>query len=326
MKDLKTSNKTNNIPDISGFDTIVAYRHLRQQLPDCAFIMPLQLSLSPHSVRLEKDRHYGNHIVTTLAALTGATGCLPPYYEETALYQALNRNHSYADFIALFQRHLADYLIGAAAKYRTHRQSRWKAPANNPFLKTISAIAGCGLAPEKDRQQTVVTHFATLFADSRRNAASLKAMLEEIFKIPVRIKEFRPCWQPIPAEDRCFLNGQYQLGINSFIGFCNKNAASHFRLVLGPLHRSLFRRFLPDQPLTQKLCRLTRLYCGMGLHFDVQLVMHKTGICADNSRNSARLGYDLWLATTTPDEHRDDAIFREQTILTTAQQDMKHAS
>ncbi|NKC23160.1 hypothetical protein HED50_19680 [Ochrobactrum oryzae] len=135
--------------EISGFDTAVTYRRLRQHLPDDALMMQLQLSLSPLPVRLVKDRQHGSHIATTLAALTGATGCLPPCYEETALAQTLNRNDSYAAFIALFQRNLADLLVEASAKYSAHRQSRRTQPAQNPFSNAILALAGCEHRDEK---------------------------------------------------------------------------------------------------------------------------------------------------------------------------------
>lgn len=237
--------------------------------------MQLQLSLSPLPVRLVKDRQHGSHIATTLAALTGATGCLPPCYEETALAQTLNRNDSYAAFIALFQRNLADLLVEASAKYSAHRQSRRTQPAQNPFSNAILALAGCEHRDEKNEPQLFAMQYAALFADDRRNAESLKAMLTDIFGIPIEIAEFQPRWQPVPEDERSFLNGRSRLGADSCIGASARNAAAYFRVILGPLDYSQFRRFLPDQPEAQQLADLIRFYCGFGLSFDVQLVLEK---------------------------------------------------
>ncbi len=117
--------------------------------------------------------------------------------------------------------------------------------------------------------------YAALFADDRRNAESLKAMLTDIFGIPIEIAEFQPRWQPVPEDERSFLNGRSRLGADSCIGASARNAAAYFRVILGPLDYSQFRRFLPDQPEAQQLADLIRFYCGFGLSFDVQLVLEK---------------------------------------------------
>ena len=307
---------------ISGFDTAVAYRRLRRALPDDALTMSLQLSLSPLPVALAQTKQRGMHIATTLAALTGPTGCLPPVYETTALEQAHNRNHAYADFIALFQRHLADLYIEASAKYSAHKQNRWRDKDNNAYLKAIMAMAGLS----DDTRPDLSIRYAALFADNRRNAASLKAMLEDLFQIPVTIAEFQPCWQKIPEDERSFLNGRYQLGADCCIGASVQNAASHFRVVLGAMTYTQFRDFLPGAQKARCLAALIQLYCGVGLTFDIRLILKQDEIPQASLSGKRRLGYDLWLESRQPRQHHGDAVFDGRSISATPQQDIYHAS
>lgn len=318
----KHNTLADHAPAVSGYDTAVAYRRLRQQLPDDALTMPLQLSLSPLPVIPAQSKQHGNHIATTLAALTGATGCLPPAYEETALAQANSRNHAYADFITLFQRHLADLLVEASAKYSAHKQSRWRERENNPFLKAIAAMAGF----DNNTKPDFSIRFATLFAENRRNAASLKAILEDIFCVPVAIAEFQSRSQTIPENERSFLNGQYRLGIDCCIGASVQHAASHFHIILGALTYAQFRNFLPDQPAIRHLTTLAQLYCGTGLTFHIQLILDKDETPTASLSGEYRLGYDLWLASNQLPQHRNDAVFDGQAIAASIPQDIHYAS
>lgn len=310
----------------SYIDTVVAFRRLRQELPDQAFIMPLTLSLSPLPVTLCDTKHDDFRLTTRIAALIGPTGCLPPLYEELAISEARNRNLSLADFIALFHKRLADFYIEATIKYSAHHQRRWQSQQDNRFNKVLLALSGCAPININDKRRAAIIGFSPFFADSRRNAACLKLILENIFSVPIKIIEFTAHWHPIQKKDLTYVNGLCRLGVDATIGRMVKNAANNFRILVGPLSFHQFSDFLPDTPAAQQLVDLVRLYCGIGLQFDVQLIICKEESGPCRLAASGRLGRDIWLANHMPAQDRDDTIFHEKTIPSARAWDKIYAS
>lgn len=320
----RLTNTASNPHTESCIDTTIIYKKMRTEMYDDALTMPLQLSLSVLPVVLSTDTVHGAHIVTTLAALAGPTGCLPPLYTETALQQIQDRNHSYADFIALFQGHLADLLIEASTKYSAPKQNQWRHNDENPFLNGILAMSGYDTTKNERILKAYSIRFASFFSDDRRNAANLKIMLENIFNVSMEIAEFQPRWQKIVDCELSFLGRQCRLGVDSFIGTLSRQASSHFLIIVGPLCYEKFLAFLPDQQEFKCLSALTQYYCGLNLTFDIQLILQENQVPAAKLSGKYRLGYDLWLQSNGPRRKRADTIFGGQTIGETSQWDFNY--
>lgn len=304
----------------SAFEAINYYKKSREMLPEDAVLMPLDLMLCPTVLKLEGD----GKIITTIASLIGASGCLPPFYEESALKQVSNRNHAYTDFLSLFHRNLADLLISATVKYKSHQHTYKQ--CDNPFLNTILALAGSKCDEENPIKKDTSIQFATLFATNNRNAASLKAILEEKFSIPITIKEFQVHKQFINHEEQSPLNGSYRLGMDVTIGQYTKHAASHFRLILGPLNYPHFLKFLPKTQDFALLVALTQHYCGFGLTFDIQLVLKQGETPKAKLNGKQKLGQGMWLHNKQSCQDHDEAIFKSEVISHTISKDMFYAA
>jgi type VI secretion system protein ImpH len=100
---------------------------------------------------------------------------------------------------------------------------------------------------------------------------------------------------------------------------------SKFRLRLGPLDYHQFVEFLPDQsPFHERkslylLIHLVKLYVGIALDFDAQLVLKKSEVpecqLEEKTTFGARLGWNTWLRTDELDHDPDDAVFEGKEVI-----------
>jgi type VI secretion system protein ImpH len=85
---------------------------------------------------------------------------------------------------------------------------------------------------------------------------------------------------------------------------------------IGPVDYASFRRLMPGGECLQPTCQLVRSYVGCEYLFDIQVVLKANEIppCKlghpDPQRGGASLGWNTWLCSRTPNEDREDAVFR----------------
>jgi len=162
-------------------------------------------------------------------------------------------------------------------------------------------------------------YFAGFFAQRPRNASNLQTLLEKYFRLPVQIQQFCGRWLDIPEEAQTRLGEFGILGINSIAGSRTWDVQSRFRIRLGPLNFTQFEELLPDrEPVTVRksfflVAQLARLFVGVELEFDIQLVLAAAEVPAarlgEPSGAVPRLGWTAWLITGPPAHDADDAVF-----------------
>jgi type VI secretion system protein ImpH len=100
---------------------------------------------------------------------------------------------------------------------------------------------------------------------------------------------------------------------------------SKIRIRLGPLRYVQFQEFLPDRAATSErkaffmLVHLVRLYVGVELDFDVQLVLRAEEIpacqLAEGPSGGPHLGWNTWMCSQTPAHDSQDAVFEGEEIV-----------
>jgi type VI secretion system protein ImpH len=177
-------------------------------------------------------------------------------------------------------------------------------------------------------------HYAGLFAHKPRNAVGLTAVIADYFGLQAQIQQFTGQWLYLdPAGQSRLPTGDAgvncELGVNAVAGERVWDVVSKFRVRLGPLRYHEFVEFLPDPAAVPQrkgiflLSQLARLYVGMELDFEVQLVLHGDDVPELHLRDvaegdlGARLGWNTWMPGGRMPHAVDEAVFdsAEETVV-----------
>jgi type VI secretion system protein ImpH len=217
------------------------------------------------------------------------------------------------------------------ARFETGSETPCRRPNDDDFSRSLLALVGLGTGGQRDRYECLepaMLAFAGLFSHLPRSAVGLERILVEHFQLPIQVLQFQGQWLTIDASDRSRLGGSHRtsnpnnrLGQNALLGDGVWDIQSRFRLRIGPLESpSRFYRFLPvatDGEL-RRIQRLTRVYVGPELEFDIQLVLPggaslEVELGGDQER-SPLLGWNVWLRTAPFESDNGDAVFPDEVI------------
>jgi type VI secretion system protein ImpH len=144
-------------------------------------------------------------------------------------------------------------------------------------------------------------------------------MLQDYFQLPIGIQQFCGQWLQIDAADQTQLGGAGQLGVSTVAGERVWDVQSKVRVRLGPLAYPDYESFLPDRaPVKERkgfflLSHLVRLYVGLDMDFDVQLVLRAADVpaccLAANGGLGPRLGWNTWVHSGSMPRDAEDAVF-----------------
>ncbi|OIS91662.1 type VI secretion system baseplate subunit TssG [Brucella cytisi] len=250
---------------------------------------------------------------TTLAAISGPTGTLPPAYNEIAIKERRNRSHAFSAFIDLFNARLATLFADASEKYRFARLLRWRGSGKNAFITAILSLAGFGtarLVEESRVDQDVLLRYSGFFASRVRNGANLQALLADFSGLPIRIEQFRQRWLAVSTQEQTRPGkANCRLGVDSMAGSAILDRSSSFRVVIGPVGYDDYLSLRPDSRRIRELYAVTRLYAGDALTFDFQVILRKEDIpCSQLGNGTVRLGWNSWARIAPADRDSADAI------------------
>jgi len=190
------------------------------------------------------------------------------------------------------------------------------------FTQCLYCLLGLGTGGQRGRaafDDEGLLYFSGHFAHWPRSALALEGVLNEYFQIPAAVKQFQGEWLYLAVEDRSALpsasdKGQYtRLGSEAVVGQRVWDVESKFRIRLGPLSYAEFRRLLPDGDMLRPVREMVRLYVGLHLEFDVQLVLKRREVprcrLGGDPAGGARLGWNAWVRHGEFPADVDDAIF-----------------
>jgi type VI secretion system protein ImpH len=192
-------------------------------------------------------------------------------------------------------------------------------PQTDRFADYVGSFVG--LATPAMHHRDAVPDQAKLYFSGRlapgpRHPEGLQAMLEEFFGLPVAIQEFVGQWTEIPPEYRCRLDGRYAqsgvLGVSTTIGSHVWDCQQTFRIVMGPMGLTDFRRLLPAGPSLPSLVDLIRNYLGDELIWQLVLVLQKEQAPATRLGQAGHLGLTAWLEPESLRQDADDFVWNHQ--------------
>lgn len=258
-------------------------------------------------------------IVPGFFGLLGVMGVLPHHYTETLAQREIYlRDPSARAFLDIFQNRAVALFYEAWCKHRLHLQ--YELHREQHFLPLVLAVAGLGQAGLRGRLQpeqagvadeAVAFHAATL-QRGQVSAVQFECLLADYLGVPVRVDSFVGRWYVLPPEARSTLGGLGALGRDAVLGERVWQRDLALRVVLGPLDRPRYRRFLPGGPGERALRHWCVLLLGTRLDVEVQLRLEAravSGMKLAGEDGAGRLGWESFLLTAPETRDREDVIY-----------------
>jgi len=243
--------------------------------------------------RPPEEDHPGR-LTVAFFGLFGPHGPLPLHLTEYARDRIRHAgDRTFASFVDIFQhRMLVLFHRAWSVAQPTASLDR---PESDRFQAYVAAVFGHDFATRVGGEfgRSVRLQYAAHFANPSRHPSGLEAIVCDYFGVRAKIEEFIGCWLELPEGSRFRLGESAEvstLGRTAILGRRVWRADQKFRIVLGPLTRAQFERFLPSGAALPKLKELVRAYLCDELNWDVRLVLE------ENENDRARLGRDSRLA------------------------------
>ncbi|MEO7034535.1 MAG: type VI secretion system baseplate subunit TssG [Polyangiaceae bacterium] len=226
--------------------------------------------------------------------LFGPHGALPLHLTEYARDRIRHSgDRTFAGFVDIFQhRMLVLFHRAWAASQPTASLDR---PDSDRFQAYVAALFGHDFATRSadPAAQWARLQYAAHFASPSRHPSGLESIVSHYFGVPAAVEEFIGRWLELPesALFRLGVSAEVStLGLTAVLGRRVWRCDQKFRIVVGPLSRAEFERFLPSGNALAKLRDLVRAYVCDELDWDLRLVL------GEEESDQAQLGDDSRLA------------------------------
>lgn len=236
----------------------------------------------------------------------GSDGPMPLHLSE----YAFQRQHSFRDptlvrFADVFHHRLLSLLYRAWANAQPTVSS--DRPDDDRIAGYVDALIGQAAArTQAGEAARTARYLARHLVGQTRHPEGLVKVLRELLHVPVALEEFVGEWLQVPSEYcwRLASNGPTGstpngvLGTSSRVGTEVWQTQFKFRIVLGPLQRGTYERFLPRGDLMPLLAQTVQRYIGHELSWDVCLVLDEPAMQTAALGLSGRLGETSYLGQT----------------------------
>jgi len=246
--------------------------------------------------------------------LFGANGPLPLHMTEYARERArrMPSDRALVRFLDMFHHRLLSLLYRAWAEAQP--AVSLDRPDNDPFSRWIGSLAGYGQPTLVGRDS--VPDGARLAAvgilgRSVHGAEGLERILNDFFRVPVRVHQWQPHWMRLPedAHSRIGLrNAPVALGQNAIVGAKVWDCQTRFRIEIGPLTLEQYQRFLPGGESMRRLRDWVLNYVGHELSCEMHLLLRKEEVPPVRLGGAGALGWTSWLGTRRVEEPAGDLV------------------
>jgi type VI secretion system protein ImpH len=250
----------------------------------------------------------------------GPNGTLPRHYSERiSAHQLLRRDQGPRAFLDTFSNRAIALFFGAWKKYRLELMHESK--GKNGFLPLLMSLSGLGHSSLRDRLSTndvgILDESLAYYTGALRHrpisCVQLQAVLTDYFKVDIKIQQFVGKWYPLPRENQSVLGlANVQLGSSALTGQRVWQRDLRIALKIGPLHKKDFEQFLPRQTAARALEQMLKIFVGLTLEFEVQLVLHADDVGGSDlseHRIGGNLGWDTFLTTKKQHQNREDVRY-----------------
>lgn len=247
-------------------------------------------------------------------------GSLPASYTEFVRAEARLKNDAPREFLDLFNHRLVALFYRAWEKHRfAVGYERAPAGEGGMFERALFSILGLGTAAHRRRlplPDLALLRWAGVFARGRATVEGLERVVEGYFGVPAAAEQFVLRRHVIEPGELAPLGLGARLGQDTILGRTLPVSQGHLRLVIGPVERRTFTRFLPTGDAFPALREIVRFATGGEIDFDVRLVLRAKDVpsprLSSRARDGApRLGWFAWLGTRPRDRDASEVVIPE---------------
>jgi type VI secretion system protein ImpH len=310
------------------FDFFAAVRHIQSHFRDQSRIGrslapsqdPVRFGQSPflefapstlEAVQVREDkptvlfsRHFG---------LFGPNGPLPLCLTEYARDRILHHgDKTFTAFCNVFHHRLISFFFRAWADAR--KTVDYDRPNDQNWADFVGSL--CGMGMQSLLKKDTIPDRAKLYYSGRlgcqtRNAEGLEAIVQDFFGVRTDLQTFVGGWLTLPQDSRCRLGDSPntgRMGATIIVGSRVWSCQTSFRLRLGPMKLSDFKRLLPSSPGFRRLADWVKLYSGVEFTWDAQLVLAREEVPGAQLGAGSQLGWTSWLKTKPFERDAEDVI------------------
>ena len=248
-------------------------------------------------------------LLVRLFGLFGPNGPLPLHLTEYARERWRNAGDpTFARFADIFHHRMLALFYRAWAQGQPH-VSRDR-PKQDRVAGYVASLVG--IMPGAFRQRDSLPDEARLFAAGWlarhvRNAEGLAAVLQQFFRVPMRVEQFIGHWMRLTPRDRTYLShDSAQLSVGAIIGERVWDRQHKFRLRVGPLTLAQYERFLPGGAPLRQAADWVAFYLSFELDWDMNLLLRHDEVPDLTLNGQRRLGWTTWLGTRRDTRAADD--------------------
>jgi type VI secretion system protein ImpH len=260
------------------------------------------------------------YMTPSFMGFLGPNGTLPRHYSERiASHQLYRRDLGPKAFLDTYSNRIVALFYDAWKKYRLelHYESRGK----NGFLPLLLALGGLGHSALRDRLSSdevgvsdeSLAFYTSALRQRPMSAVYLQSVLSDYFKVDIKIEQFIGKWYSLPREHQTVLGlSNAELGSSALAGQRVWQRDLRIALKIGPLRKKDFERFLPRQTAARALEQMLKMFVGLTLEFEVQLILHAddvSGCDLSEHRTGGRLGWSTFLSTQKQLQNRSDVRY-----------------
>jgi type VI secretion system protein ImpH len=247
--------------------------------------------------------------------LFGPNAALPLHLTEYALDRQINaKDTTLSAFANIFHHRMTSLLYRAWADAQPTVQ--YDRPKEDRFALYVGALVGLS-TPHMGDRDAMPDRFKRFFAGrllvESRNAEGLRTLLQDFFRVPVRVVEFVAEWMRLPDEAHLRLGRSSQvaaLGLTAVIGESVWGTQQRFRLRIGPLDGEQFKHFLTGGDALRQLVAAVKSYVGEEKAWDVQLVLRENEIPTTRLGQAGRMGLTTWMGRPQHFTDADEVVLR----------------
>ncbi|HEX6750888.1 MAG TPA: type VI secretion system baseplate subunit TssG [Longimicrobium sp.] len=266
-----------------------------------------------HGVELEGEVA---RMSVNFLGLTGPQGVLPLHYTLLVRHRARAKEPAPGEFLDLFHHRLLSLFYRAWEKHRIAVAA--ERGERDPLRRHLLDLLGeGGEAARRELPEEALAWFAGALAPPSRGAVALEQVLEECFGVPAAVEQFVGGWVPLDDGELCRL-GEDDGGDSDALGWGAVAGAevwhpqSRIRVVLGPLSKRDYDRFLPTGGAHGLLKALVRFHTHDQFECEVRLVLARDEVpgCVLGAADAEPLGWSTWVRTRPFAEDAGDTLLR----------------
>lgn len=255
--------------------------------------------------------------------LAGLSGPLPAPYTDLICQRTQQKDTALRDFLDIFNHRLISLFYRVRKIFRLGFEVVGQ--NQNRFAGIFFSLMGLGTGALRGRMQiddTTLLPLTSFFSQNCRSMSGLETVLRNLFKAPVKGRQFCGQWLSIENDSvtRIGLKGKNnRLSASAVIGKRIWDQQSKFEIVMGPLEPKQFTELLPNGSKYPLLCETICFYATKEYDFDIVLLLSDENLFALGNNKGPRLGWTSWLGDNADDVgHRSVRLSSRKYALTAA--------